>query len=246
MPLRLFRSRNVVGANLVQALLVVGMFGMFFLGALYMQRVLGYDALEVGLAFLPATVVMGTMSFRFSAQLNMRYGPRATLLPAWCSSPRAAAVRAHPRATPPTSSTCCRRWCCSASGAGLSFPSLMTLAMSGATPEARARPPASSTRRVQVGGAIGLAVLATLATEQTNAARRRRVHGLGAQLRLSPCLPGGLGADPGGDRDRPTGIPLGGRLAGLRRGADQGGAGLRRGGLAPPRIPEGRIQLVTL
>ncbi len=54
MPLRLFRSRNVAGANVVQALLVVGMFGMFFLGALYLQRILGYDALEVGLAFLPA------------------------------------------------------------------------------------------------------------------------------------------------------------------------------------------------
>src|SRR5918999_1798931 len=57
------------GANLVQALLVVGMFGMFFLGALYMQRILGYDALQVGLAYLPLTVVMGTMSFRFTGQL---------------------------------------------------------------------------------------------------------------------------------------------------------------------------------
>src|SRR3954447_5673801 len=66
MPLRLFRSRNVTGANLVQALLVVGMFGTFFLGALYLQRILGYDALEVGLAFLPATIVMGVMSLRLS------------------------------------------------------------------------------------------------------------------------------------------------------------------------------------
>ena len=55
MPLRLFRSRNVAGANVVQALLVAGMFGMFFLGALYLQRILGYDPLEVGLAFLPST-----------------------------------------------------------------------------------------------------------------------------------------------------------------------------------------------
>ena len=53
MPLRIFRSRNVSGANVVQALMVAGMFGMFFLGALYLQRVLGYDALEIGLAFLP-------------------------------------------------------------------------------------------------------------------------------------------------------------------------------------------------
>jgi predicted MFS family arabinose efflux permease len=82
MPLRLFRAPNVGGANLVQALLVVGMFGMFFLGALYMQRILGYDALDVGLAYLPMTVVMGTMSFRFTGQLNLRYGPQATLVPA--------------------------------------------------------------------------------------------------------------------------------------------------------------------
>src|ERR671919_1397692 len=51
MPLRLFRSRNVAGANLIQAFLVVGMFGMFFLGALYMQQILGYDAFQVGLAY---------------------------------------------------------------------------------------------------------------------------------------------------------------------------------------------------
>ena len=55
MPLRIFRSRNVAGANLIQVLSVAGMFGMFFLGALYLQRILGYDALEIGLAFLPVT-----------------------------------------------------------------------------------------------------------------------------------------------------------------------------------------------
>ena len=81
MPLRLFRSRNVAGANTIQALLVAGMFGMFFLGALYLQRVLGYDALEVGLAFLPATIVMGTLSLGFSEKLIMRFGPRTTLIP---------------------------------------------------------------------------------------------------------------------------------------------------------------------
>src|SRR4051812_608583 len=64
-PLRIFRSRNVSGANAIQALSVAGMFGMFFLGSLYLQRVLGYDALELGLAFLPVTIVMGTMSIRY-------------------------------------------------------------------------------------------------------------------------------------------------------------------------------------
>ena len=80
MPLRLFRSRNVTGANAVQALLVVGMFGMFFLGALYLQQILGYDALEVGLAFLPSTIVMGAMSLRFSGPLAdaLRHAPHAS------------------------------------------------------------------------------------------------------------------------------------------------------------------------
>src|SRR5262245_21543444 len=81
MPLRLFRSRNVSGANVVQALLVAGMFGMFFMGALYLQRILGYDPLQVGLAFLPATLAMGTMSLKVSDRVVMRFGPKNVLIP---------------------------------------------------------------------------------------------------------------------------------------------------------------------
>ncbi len=170
MPLRLFRSRNVSGANLVQALLVVGMFGMFFLGALYMQRVLGYDALEVGLAYLPTTLVMGTMSFRFSAQLNMRYGPKATLIPSMVAIGAGLLLfaRTPVDATyvvdllPPTVLI--------GLGAGLAFPSLMTLAMSGATPQDSGLASGLVNTSVQVGGAIGLAVLATLASERSDSA----------------------------------------------------------------------------
>ena len=74
MPLRIVRSRNVTGANVVQILSVAGMFGMFFLGALYLQRILGYDALQTGLAFLPVTVLMGTLSVRYTDRLVMRFG----------------------------------------------------------------------------------------------------------------------------------------------------------------------------
>ena len=81
MPLRIFRSRNVSGANLVQILMVAGLFGMFFLGALYLQRVLGYDAVETGVAFLPVSVGIGVLSLGFSARLMARFGERATLLP---------------------------------------------------------------------------------------------------------------------------------------------------------------------
>ena len=76
MPLRLFASRNASGANLVQGLAVVGMFSMFFLGALYLQQVLGYDPLEVGLAFLPSTIAMGALSVGFSGRIIMRFGAR--------------------------------------------------------------------------------------------------------------------------------------------------------------------------
>src|SRR5215203_5842144 len=75
-PLRIFRSRNVTGANLIQLLSVAGMFGMFFLGALYLQRILAYDALQTGLAFLPVTILMGTLSVRYTDRLVMRFGAR--------------------------------------------------------------------------------------------------------------------------------------------------------------------------
>jgi EmrB/QacA subfamily drug resistance transporter len=168
-PLRLFGSRNVSGANGVQALLVVGMFGMFFLGALYLQRILGYDALEVGLAFLPWTIVMAVMSFRFTARLNLRFGPRATLIPALVVI--AAGLLFFART--PTDATyvvdILPSMILMGFGTGLAFPSLMTLAMSGATEEDAGLASGLVNTSVQVGGAIGLAVLATLATERTDA-----------------------------------------------------------------------------
>jgi predicted MFS family arabinose efflux permease len=171
MPLRLFHSRNVSGANVVIALLVVGMFGMFFLGALYLQQILGYDPLEVGLAFLPSTVAMGTMSLKLSGPLALRYGPKAMLLVSLVSiglglvlfslTPVDANYVTH--VMPATILI--------GIGAGLGFPSLMTLGMSGATPSDSGLASGLINTSVQVGGAIGLAVLATLATERTSALR---------------------------------------------------------------------------
>ena len=111
MPLRLFRSRNVSGANVVQALLVAGMFGMFFMGALYMQRILGYDPLEVGLAFLPATLAMGTMSLKVSDRVNMRFGPKNVLIPALLFIGVGLLLFARtPGRRHLSSPTSCRRW----------------------------------------------------------------------------------------------------------------------------------------
>jgi EmrB/QacA subfamily drug resistance transporter len=167
-PLRLFRSRNVVGANVIMALWAVGMFGMFFLGALYLQRILGYSPLEVGLAFLPSTIVMGTLSLRVSGPLNMRFGPRATLIPSLVCIGGGLALFARA----PVDGT---YWIdvlpvtvLLGIGAGLAAPALMMLAMSGATPSDSGLASGLVNTTVQVGGAIGLAVLATLATERTN------------------------------------------------------------------------------
>jgi len=167
MPLRIFRSRNVVGANVVVAFEVVGMFGMFFLGALYLQRVLGYNALHVGLAFLPTTLVMGTMSLRVAAPMTMRYGAKRMLvlslvaviagLVLFARSPVAANYLTD--ILPPMILV--------GFGAGLGFPAIMTLAMSSATPGDAGLASGLVNTSVQVGGAIGLAVLATLAGNHT-------------------------------------------------------------------------------
>jgi predicted MFS family arabinose efflux permease len=167
MPLRLFRARNVAGANAVQALFVAGMFGMFFLGALYLQRVLGYDALEVGLAFLPVTLAIGTLSLGFSERLNMRFGPKATLLPSLVLIAGALVLFARAPVHGDYLTDVLPVMVLLGVGAGLSFPSLMTLSMSGATRDDAGLASGLVNTTLQVGGAIGLAILATLATTRT-------------------------------------------------------------------------------
>ncbi|HEV3378483.1 MAG TPA: DHA2 family efflux MFS transporter permease subunit [Thermoleophilaceae bacterium] len=171
MPLRLFRSRNVSGANAIMGLLVVGFFGMFFLGALYLQGILGYSALEVGLAFLPSCIVMGTLSLGYAEKLIMGIGAKATLI----AGLGFAAVGLLLFSRAPVDAS---YWVDIApvqlllgAGAGLSFPALMSLAMSGATPSDAGLASGLVNTTVQVGGAVGLAVLATLATSRSEGLR---------------------------------------------------------------------------
>jgi EmrB/QacA subfamily drug resistance transporter len=167
MPLRLFRSRNVAGANTIQAFLVAGMFGMFFLGALYLQRVRGYGALDVGFAFLPTTIVMGTLSLGFSEKLIMRFGPRGTLIPGLIMIGTGLLLFARTPVHGSYLADLLAPLLLVGAGVGTAFPSLMTLAMSGATPSDAGLASGLVNTSMQVGGAIGLAVLATLATEHT-------------------------------------------------------------------------------
>ena len=173
MPLRIFRSRNVSGANLVQMLFIAGMFGMFFLGSLYMQRVLGYSALQIGLAFLPVALLIGTFSLGFSARLNMRFGPRAVLIPGLVLAAGGLALLTQAPVGASYLGNLLPSMVLVGTGAGLSFPALMTLAMSSADPTDAGLASGLVNTTQQVGGALGLAVLATLASTHT----QNLVHG---------------------------------------------------------------------
>jgi EmrB/QacA subfamily drug resistance transporter len=167
MPLRIFRFRNVTGANLVQILMVAGLFGMFFLGVLYLQRVLGYDAIETGVAFLPVSLTIGVLSLGFSARLNMRFGAKATLIPGLVLIIAGLALFARAPVDGNYAVDVLPVMFLLGIGAGLSFPSLMTLAMSGATQSDSGLASGLVNTSLQVGGALGLAVLATLSTTRS-------------------------------------------------------------------------------
>ena len=193
MPLRIFRSRNVTGANLIQVFSVAGMFGMFFLGALYMQRVLHYDALEIGLAFLPVTLIMGTLSVRYSQPLVMRFGARNLMFPGlgliavgllWFM--RAPVQGSYFTDIFPVMVVF-------GTGAGVCFPALMGLAMSGATPSDAGLASGLVNTTAQVGGALGLAVLATLSASHSDKLTKTG-HSTTAALTSGYHLAFGIGA----------------------------------------------------
>ena len=167
-PLRLFRSRNVSGANVIQALTVAGMFGLFFLGSLYLQKVLGYDPLEIGLAFLPTTLIMGVLSFRYTEPLITRFGARKALLTGLVLVTAGLALFTQAPVDGSYVSNVLPPLVLLGIGIGVSFPSLMTLAMSGATREDAGLASGLVNTTAQVGGALGLAVLATLSTTRSN------------------------------------------------------------------------------
>jgi EmrB/QacA subfamily drug resistance transporter len=184
-PLRIFRSRNVSGANLVQMLMVAGLFGMFFLGAVYLQRGLGYDPLEVGLAFLPVALGIGVLSLSVAPRLNMLIGPRATLLPGLVLVAAGLVLFALAPVHADYVRNLLPVMLLIGVGAGLSFPSLTMIAMSGATPSDSGLASGLVNTSLQVGGALGLAVLATLSSS-----RASDLHASGSSS--SAALAGGL------------------------------------------------------
>jgi EmrB/QacA subfamily drug resistance transporter len=171
MPLRVFRSRDVSAANLIQMSLVAGLFGVFFLGALYLEHVLGYDPIQIGLAFLPLALGIAVMSLGVSAKLIERVGARRTLAPSMALVGVGIVLFRIPGTHVTYLTQLLPATLAMGIGAGVAFPSLMTLAMSTATPEDSGLVSGLVNTSQQVGGALGLSVLATLASSRSASLR---------------------------------------------------------------------------
>ena len=166
-PFRIFRSRNVSGANVVLLLIFAALFGMFFLGSLYFQRVRGYDPLGIGLAFLPLSLSIAILSFA-SGPLITRLGGRAVLLPSLVLMGAGLLFFARVPVEADYVVDVLPAVLSLGVGFGLAFPSLMALGMSGASEHDSGLASGLLMTTQQVGGALGLSVLASLSASQTN------------------------------------------------------------------------------
>ncbi|EPH44379.1 DHA2 family efflux MFS transporter permease subunit [Streptomyces aurantiacus] len=166
LPPRMFRSRSVTGANAVQLLMVAALFSFQVLVALYLQNVRGYGALGTGLAMLPAAVVIGAVSLGVSARLNARFGERnvllAGLLLLMAMLGLLARLPVHANYALDLLPVMLL-----AAGFGLALPALTTLGMSGARADDAGLASGLFNTTQQIGGALGVAVLSTLAASRT-------------------------------------------------------------------------------
>ena len=167
-PLRLFRLRNVAVSNVVGVLWAGAMFAWFFLSALYLQLVLGYTPLEVGLAFLPGNIIMGILSIGLSARLVMRFGIRLPL--AVGLGLAAAGLLLFARAPVDGSFVVdvLPAMILLGLGAGMAFNPVLLAAMSDVEPSEAGLASGVVNTSFMMGGALGLAVLASLAASRTD------------------------------------------------------------------------------
>jgi EmrB/QacA subfamily drug resistance transporter len=165
--LSIFRDRAVTGANIVQALMVAGLFGQFFLGALYLQRVLHFSAIGVGLAFLPVAVSIGVLSLAVTPRLIVRIGPRAVLAAGLVLVAGGLLLFARVPVHGHYVADLLPVMVALGVGGGLALPAVVTIAMSGATPDDAGLVSGLVNTTQQVGGALGLALLATLSTTRS-------------------------------------------------------------------------------
>ncbi|CAB3863930.1 Multidrug resistance protein Stp [Achromobacter insuavis] len=169
MPLALFRLRNVATANVVGVLWAAAMFAWFFVSALYMQLVLGYDAMQVGLAFLPANLIMAAFSLGLSAKLVMRFGIRGPLATGLLMAALGLALFARAPVDGGFTADVLPGMLLLGLGAGIAFNPMLLAAMSDVEPSQSGLASGVVNTAFMMGGALGLAVLASLAAARTAA-----------------------------------------------------------------------------
>ena len=168
MPLGLFRLRNVATANVVGILWSASMFAWFFLSALYLQLVLGYSPLEVGLAFLPANLIMGAFSVGLSAKLVMRFGIRSPLAVGLLLAAAGLVLFARAPVGGSFVVDVLPSMILLGFGAGMAFNPLLLGAMSDVEPSESGLASGVVNTAFMMGGALGLAVLASIAASRSD------------------------------------------------------------------------------
>ncbi|GAA4749849.1 MFS transporter [Nocardioides endophyticus] len=167
-PLRLFRLRNVVVSQVVGVLWAAAMFAWFFLAALYLQQVLGYDALEVGLAFVPTSVVMAYCSLRVSDKLVLRLGIRPPLVAGLLLACASLALFSRAPVDGSFLADVLPSMLLLGAGAGIAFNPVLLAAMGDVEPHESGLASGVVNTSFMMGGALGLAVLVSLSSSQTS------------------------------------------------------------------------------
>jgi EmrB/QacA subfamily drug resistance transporter len=170
-PLRLFKLRNVATSNVVGIFWAAGMFAWFFLSALYLQLVLGYSPLKVGLAFLPSNLIMGVFSLGLSAKLVMRFGLRLPLAAGLSLAAAGLLLFARAPVDGHFLPDVLPSMILLGFGAGMAFNPVLLAAMSDVAPEESGLASGVVNTAFMMGGALGLSVLASLAASRTDSLR---------------------------------------------------------------------------
>ena len=167
-PLRLFRLRNLATANVLAMLMSAGMFAAFFVSALYLQLVLGYSPLEVGLAYLPSTVIWGAASLFLSDKLVMRFGIKTPLVTGLSFMALGILLFARAPVDGSFAMDILPAMVLQGFGAGIAFNPMLLAAMGDVEPQESGLASGVVNTSFMMGGALGLAALVSLAASRTD------------------------------------------------------------------------------
>jgi EmrB/QacA subfamily drug resistance transporter len=168
LPFRILKVRTLIGASVVRSFLVIGMFGTWVLGTLYVEHVLGYGAWDTGLAFLPMTLTVGALSLGTTAKVMARLGPERTVVLGMTFVVAALLLLTHAGEGASYFPELFFPFALMGLGMGTAMLPLLTIAMSGVPEKDAGLGSGIVNVSMQLAGALGIAVLGTLAASRTS------------------------------------------------------------------------------